>query len=621
MTRGKEVRDLLVIHPVESMWTMVRSGWRDDPAVQAYDRLFIVLGETLLGAHVDFDFGDEEILSRHARVESTASGPVLLVGQARYTTVVVPPLRTMRASTLALLAQFHAAGGTVVFVGEPAAYVDAVASDAVPAFAAQCVNVPAPDASLARAVKPCRRVAIADETGQEIPEILYLLREDEEHCYLFACNTGDRATEDRSIFEQPRAIERTAAFPSVHIRGFAGCAGHPLELDPTTGEIFMAAAERDGDGWLIHTDFPALGSRLFVAPKHPQAVTYSTRPVMQETTRAILNTERWTALLSEDNVLPLDRPNYRIGNGAWLGPEEILRVDRKVREAMGLPVRGGAMVQPWAREQTAETIALPVTLAYTFTVDCPPSGSLALALEQPERFRIAVNDIEISPLGENGWWTDRSLRRVPFDPALLRSGENRITLSLQYTDTFPGLEIIYLLGHFGVEVAGTALTVTSQPGTLQVGDWVTQGLPFYAGSVTYRQEITVPARVGERVVLQVPSYRGVAVRILVNGQCAGIIAWEPNEVDITDLLTGDTADLRIEVIGHRRNSHGPFHLTEKWPAWTGPGEFVATDDRWYDGYQLVPCGLLEAPVLVWKTVQPYQKERGQEAIFLPPFAR
>ena len=66
-------------------------------------------------------------------------------------------------------------------------------------------------------------------------------------------------------------------------------------------------------------------------------------------------------------------------------------------------------------------------------------------------------------------------------------------------------------------------------------------------------------------------------------------------MEITALLSGAPVELAIEVIGHRRNSHGPFHLTEKWPAWTGPGEFSRGPDSWFEGYQLVPCGLMAAP--------------------------
>ena len=68
-------------------------------------------------------------------------------------------------------------------------------------------------------------------------------------------------------------------------------------------------------------------------------------------------------------------------------------------------------------------------------------------------------------------------------------------------------------------------------------------------------------------------------------------------MEITDLVGNAPVHLQVEVLGHRRNSHGPFHLKQKWPIWTGPGEFGAGKDSWFDGYQRVPCGLMRAPFL------------------------
>jgi hypothetical protein len=74
-------------------------------------------------------------------------------------------------------------------------------------------------------------------------------------------------------------------------------------------------------------------------------------------------------------------------------------------------------------------------------------------------------------------------------------------------------------------------------------------------------------------------------------------------VDITDFVTAQPIELRIEVIGHRRNSHGPLHHTEKWPTWTGPNQYKSKGKEWREDYSLVPCGLLKPPQLtVKKTV-------------------
>jgi len=98
--------------------------------------------------------------------------------------------------------------------------------------------------------------------------------------------------------------------------------------------------------------------------------------------------------------------------------------------------------------------------------------------------------------------------------------------------------------------------------------------------------------------VHVPAYLGAAVRILVNGRAAGVIAWEPNEVDITEFVGDGPVDLAIEVVGHRRNSHGPLHLTERNPRWTGPGQFATAGEQWTESYVLKPCGLMAPPRLV-----------------------
>ena len=243
---------------------------------------------------------------------------------------------------------------------------------------------------------------------------------------------------------------------------------------------------------------------------------------------------------------------------------------------------------------------MPVELVYTFDATAIPTGDLFLGLEQPQRFQITFNGADISTDIECGWWTDASLKKVPLNPALVRLGANELKLACIYDEDYAGLEIVYLLGNFGTRVDGTAVSITASPVELQLGDWVSQGLAFYSGSVSYHHTLQARPADGERLFVQVPEYRGTAVRMLVNGKTAGIIAWLPNEVDITDCLDGENNvnELRIEVIGHRRNSHGPLHHAQKWPMWTGPGEFVTEGADWTDAYQLVPCGLMQAPALV-----------------------
>jgi len=605
MTRGSEVRDLLVLHPVESMWLLCKRNWLNNLARHAYDQMFTKLSETLLAGHVDFDFGDEELLSRHGSVRMQHGMPELVMGEAAYRVVLVPPMTTMRASTLALLQAFRQAGGQVVFAGEPAAYVDAQPSTAVGDFAVRCVTgVPANGPVLVTAVEgTCRRISITDSHGQELAPALYLLREDADAYYLFVCNTGDDFANGRPFMDDKLVRERTTALPDVMIRGFADCAGTPLLLDPETGNVSVTDAVYSNSGWEIRTALPALASRLYVIPRQAVALDDFTPVATLQTMRTeTLAPERWPILLTEQNNLVLDRPRYRIGEGAWQPETEILRVDRAVRAAMGVPARGGNMVQPWmARRTEREEQSSAVTLAYAFTADTLPSGALYLALEQPQTFCIMLNGQPVSTDADAGWWVDRSLRLLPLNPAFLHLGENALLLECDYRESHSGLEIMYLLGQFGTKVQGERVSITTPPTALTPGDWCAQGLAFYSGNVVYQQPLPpITLAPGERIFVQIPAYRGIGVRVLVNGTPAGIIGWEPNEVEITHLVSTEPMLLQIEVIGHRRNSHGPHHLTEQWPVWTGPGEYQADGDRWFEGYQLVPCGLMVAPQLVIK---------------------
>ena len=90
----------------------------------------------LLGEHLDFDFVDEHLLLElQGRVDSDQAGPYLQVGRMKYRAVLVPPVLTLRQSTLDRLRQFASAGGQVVFAGQVAPYIEAQPSDQVTQFA------------------------------------------------------------------------------------------------------------------------------------------------------------------------------------------------------------------------------------------------------------------------------------------------------------------------------------------------------------------------------------------------------------------------------------------------------------------------------------------------------
>ncbi|MBL8028589.1 MAG: hypothetical protein JNL74_19345 [Fibrobacteres bacterium] len=598
MTKGEEIRDLLVIHPVESAWLTCRKGWEKAEDTIFIDNSLVELRDTLLTAHLDFDYGDEEIMSRHAKVAKGKDGAILTINKGKYRAVVVPPMYTIRKSTLKLLTAFKAAGGKVIFAGKVPTLVDGVKSDAAQKLAESAIITEASGSTLAAASESTRRIKIADAEGNEIVSVIYLLREDKEQYYLFVCNTSNSKKQMYSdTMQEDRVCDRREEFKNVIISGFADCAGSPIEVNVENGKFYAAEAAKVSGVWNINTSLPVIGSRTFIIPKKKETKSFSKQPVYKTVRSIPLNENNWQVRLSECNNLVLDRSAFKIGKTEYKA-EDILKIDKEVRKALGLSSRGGSMMQPWAKEKVDNPKSVPVELTYSFNAEYVPDGDIYLAVECPEKFDISVNGTCLNTDMRSGWWVDRSLEKIPIDPSLIRRGENSIVMTIDYDQNYSGLEIVYLLGRFGTTVDGLKLSLTEPVSSLKIGDWCNQGLAFYSGSVSYITSAVKPND-KERVYLAVPEYNGVALKIHVNGKSAGIIAWQPDEADITDYMHEGKNEILIEVLGHRRNSHGPHHHQEKWPRWTGPAQYQSTE-LWFEGYNLVPCGLNKNPELFIK---------------------
>ena len=95
--------------------------------------------------------------------------------------------------------------------------------------------------------------------------------------------------------------------------------------------------------------------------------------------------------------------------------------------------------------------------------------------------------------------------------------------------------------------------------------------------------------------MQIKKFGGAAIRVILNDKIAGYIYSPPYQLDISSLIKQGKNDLKLEVLGTRRNSHGPFYCENAHPMWTDScclKSYVCKERR------LVPMGLLEEPVLL-----------------------
>lgn len=575
MTQGKAVRDVAVIHPIESAWAAFVPGER--PVAETLNEQLEHIQKILLEEHFDFDYVDEDILARHG----TAAKKILQVAECSYRTVVVPPMLTMRESTLDFLSAFKKTGGTIVFVEPICPRVDTEICAKVIKLASRCTRVLFAGAGLAgalAAVKELRRVSITTVAGIQYPSALYMLRHDSRSGCWYVFISHSRQDKD-----------------SGNLRIELPCAGQVQEWDARTGEVFRVKAVRKHGRVSFTTSLPPCGSRLFVV--NPVADrSLRRRPSFREIRRKKLIRKKWTIIRDEPNAFPLDRPAFSIDNGSWQKPDEILRIDSAVRLKMGIEPRGGSMVQPWARQSQSAGERMPVALCYSFDVETLPAGPCHLVLETPERFVVSLNGLPLSVDSDVGWWIDKAFRKLPVQPRLLKQGQNVLELLIDYCAD-DGLEALYLTGEFGFKWRGTTPVITALPHTISCGNWVSRGFACYSGALAYGTTFSAKVSPGERLFLKLPDWEGTVAKIRVNDVSAAILPWAPYEADITSLLRDGKNNLEIEIVSSRRNILGPLHHASRYPVWTGPGEFVSSGSAWTDNYISVPYGLMKPPVL------------------------
>jgi len=584
LSQGRPACDVLVLNPIESVWCQVGVGWADGLSARtkelhdlekAYSELFFWLA----GSHIDFDYGDEEMFARLCRVERDGADPILRFGKADYRAVIVPKMTTIRSSSLKLLDAFRQAGGRVIFAGEAPPYVDAAKSKAAAHLAGKTLQTAWDKAALVEAVKPALRmpVEITGPDGHPFDRLFCQLRETDGARILAVINTSTDTAFENAI---------------IRVKG----EGAVSEWKCLTGERRAINAKTE-DGWTSFKAYlPPTGEHVYLLTPEP-IPGLAPEPTVQKVERHEC-AGPYAYSLNEQNVCVLDMGDFQIDDQPVKTETEILKIDRAVRDAFGLPYRGGEMVQPWYSKKF-EAKPEPkgkVRIVFPFEIDAMPAGPVQLAIEEPGNYAIAINGKPLE-IAIDGWWVDPALKTVTLPAEMLVPGPNRVELTTAFRQDM-NLEALYLLGAFGVRLDGTRKTLTKLPERLAIGDITTQGLPFYSGALTYEIPVTAKPGAGQTAFLVTPKFEGACVKVTPEK----IIPWQPYEADVTnEVTTGDT--LEVQVVLTRRNTFGPLHQVPLRADGYGPGNWTTDGDGWSQNYQLYPAGLLEPPLLSIRDVQ------------------
>ncbi|WP_339318898.1 glycosyl hydrolase [Paenibacillus sp. FSL R10-2734] len=575
LSQGEVVRDILVLNPVSSIWSMLGPGSGSDDhgsrrKLSDYEGEYARFINLLLASHYDYDLGDELIIRDSGAIRDGK----FVVNLAAYTVVVLPPMNNIFGTTAELLREFLDSGGKVIAAGELPFLVDGLPSNLMEKLSdhegfVQAGTLDAVPDWLENILP--REVSIRNENYREAESFLYMLRDLEDSRILFVVN-NDR---------------QKGARVEISLRG----SGRLEVWDMLTGTSEeVETVEKDGMTYFVDSFGPA-DSKLYVLNSLPQEEAPSELKQFHEMPQQIITALGPVSKFSRTapNVLTLDRCSYSIGSSLLSETMDVWQAQQQVREVLGMRQvfsNGGIQRHMWVHSPHANDGAY-VSFEFNVEVVDVPEGNVYLAIEQANRFTVTLNGSVVNNSAE-GWFLDRSIDKLLLPR--LKLGHNTLTISCSYMNDME-VEDCYLIGDFGVSVDRR---IVKENETLRFGDWCLQGYLHYCGSIVYHLEYNhvIHQEENEAVLLELGEYNAVTVDVRINGQHAGHIPWSAvKRLDVSKLLVPGLNKIDIEVVGSPRNMLGPLHQAGTQYNWKEWWDYRRTGQEYTPEYVVTPYGL------------------------------
>jgi hypothetical protein len=569
--QGRPMSDILVMNPVESAFmeydslssvnrtdTVNKEQTRSSEITRMNQR-FATLLRDMMGKQLVFDLGDEDTLAEWGSVLEDGT---LKVGEMVYRTVVIPDFKVIRGSTIEILKQFAAKGGTILVKGETPKYVDGRPDERFTEM--NGVKMVDDTAALLGILEEGSIKDYRYESDDDCTSIWINMRETDNGRTAFIFNVDD-TRERKGVLtikgmynvQVWNAEDGTVSDADTCVRDNATMVKICLEPGGSTMLVFERTEKLLQDSGCC-----ANVSNMAETPQVIQSLKLS---------------DNWNIRRKDPNALVLEFCRYRKKDGDYSEIYPVLAVQQIL---------------------TREDYKGPVTLKFEFDVSHVPEN-IKLVAEEPDKYEILVNNRPIKTDNPEGYYKDKSFKVVDIS-GTIKEGLNTIEatryfepmekpksvlISLFKSLSGVELESMYLIGDFGVygtaEPTDTGFIRYSKTFSIgkeatRVGNEITlKGYPFYSGTVVLSKEFTldnIPEN--RRALLTIDNFNACAANIRINGNYAGTLCWRPLETDITGMLRQGRNTLEIELVNSLRNLLGPYHQpqgdeSECWSnAWT-----------------------------------------------------
>lgn len=594
LIRGVPMVRIGVIHPIESYWLYWGTEEKTSGIREELEEGFGDLTKWLLFGLLDFDFISESLLP-DLQPNLPTPGEGFVVGQMKYDVIVVPNCMTLRETTIDRLMAFAEGGGTVIVTGADPRFMDGAESGRPQELMKVCHQVPFGKRQLLNAMEEFRLIDVVSDSGIRTDNLISQFRKDKNEDWLFLAHVYPMANPDLPVMERN----------TVRVKGYY----EVTEYDTLNGVVIPVSAHYENGMTVVRKEMYGHDSLLLkfekrfsapnICPEHPERSLQNSADHWMALEGMFAVGEEFAYTLSEPNVLILDMASYRLDEEVFTDTvEEILRIDNRIRNRLGYPLRMEAFAQPWT---DARSYAVEHTLSLKYHIFSELSLSdLTLAAEDATELEFILNGETLSNTAI-GWYTDRDIQTIAVPE--LKKGNNELIVRIPYHQK-RNVEAFYLLGSFGVWAKADRAVLTQMPDKLQFGDLTRQGFPFYGGNVTYQADAVLNA--GE-YALEICRFRSPVIGVSVDGKRCGPIAYAPYRCELKNLASG-THRLEITAFGSRINTFGTLHNCNEKEPWYGPNAWRTEEAAWSYEYVLKETGILKAPLLYRKETKEHERE-------------
>jgi len=599
LSGGRHIADVLLLFPIVSAWANYVPQERNY-LFDVIEKDFYYLTDALLRIHRDYDYIDEEILQKAEII-----GNKIRIGRESYSVLFLPPVTTIKTTTLRKIKEFYENGGKIVaavllpFQSAEQGEDEEVSKTVKKIFGVNPIEIAkkikyGKDKSKITVIKTenksggqayfiktrnplhvVKPIQLIERTLSEIveedvriddPEIMYLHKAKGEVDLYFITNPSEESRqftidlkgegkpeiwnpENGEITDIPvYTIEndRTKMPLSLHGHNSLFIVLKPKNKQPhiTNTNVIVDKIEKIGKNSLNFTAYAEKPCEAYVEVSHRNQEKKVSMGKF-EGPQIIALPQNWRFTLEDENALLLERWKIKVD-------EEEKGLDEGWHK---LEYNDSEWIDAQCGPLSAYLDEAPNAIWYRSKLFVKGGNVEKILLDgiKGQAFRIFING---KPVKKEGSSSKLDVNIIEVDVrGKVRLGENVLAIMIKPSSLKDGLlDPIRLLGSFEVQAEGKQLFLTSLREEILSGkSWTEQGFPYYSGTLTYEKEIYIqPSIIRKKILLDCGNVRD-HLEVIINGKHVALKLWRPYIIDLTSQLKAGKNEIKLKVTNTAAN--------------------------------------------------------------------